>query len=57
MKKLKYGQQIGQNQNNMSGLRMKIRKSIGYEFNPIFNEIIRQKMIDFSTGELALTGS
>ena len=41
----------------MSGLRMKIRKSIGYEVNPIFNEIIKQKMIDFSTGELALTGS
>jgi hypothetical protein len=36
---------------------MKIRKSIGYEVNPIFNEIIKQKMIDFSTGELALTGS
>jgi len=33
------------------------RKSIGYEANPRFNEIIKQKMIDFSTGELALTGS
>ena len=57
MKKLKYGQQIGQNQNNMSGLRMKIRKRIGYEINPSFNEIIIQKMIDFNMDELYLTGS
>ena len=33
------------------------RKSIGYEVNPSFNEIIKQKMIDFSIDELALTGS
>ena len=33
------------------------RKSIGYEINPSFNEIIKQKMIDFSINELALTGS
>ena len=57
MKKLKYGQQIGQNQNNMSGLRMKIRKKIGYEINPSFNEIIIQKTIDFNMDELYLTGS
>jgi len=36
---------------------MKIRKSIGYEVNPIFNEIIKQKMIDFNMDELYLTGS
>jgi hypothetical protein len=41
----------------MSGLRMKIRKSIGYEVNTIFNEIIKQKMIDFNMDELYLTGS
>jgi DNA modification methylase len=33
------------------------RKSIGYEINPSFNEIIKQKMIDFSIDELSLTGS
>ncbi len=33
------------------------RKSIGYEVNPSFNEIIKQKMIDFSIDELSLTGS
>jgi len=32
------------------------RKSIGYEVNPSFNEIIKQKMINLSTGELTLTG-
>ena len=32
------------------------RKSIGYEINPSFNEIIKQKMINLSTGELTLTG-
>ena len=33
------------------------RKSIGYEINPSFNEIIKQKLIDFSIDELSLTGS
>ncbi len=33
------------------------RKSIGYEINPRFNEIIKQKMIDFCIDELSLTGS
>jgi DNA modification methylase len=33
------------------------RKSIGYEINPSFKEIIKQKMIDFSSDELSLTGS
>jgi len=36
---------------------MKIRKRIGYEVNPIFNEIIKQTMIDFNMDELYLTGS
>ena len=30
------------------------RKSIGYEINPSFNEIIKQKMVDFSTDKLSL---
>ena len=33
------------------------RKSIGYEVNSSFHEIIKQKMINLSTGELSLTGS
>ena len=33
------------------------RKSIGYEINTRFNEIIKQKMVDFSSDELSLTGS
>ena len=31
-------------------------KSIGYEVNPSFYEIIKQKIIDFSSDELSLTG-
>ena len=33
------------------------RKSIGYEINSSFSKIIKQKMIDFSSDELSLTGS
>ena len=33
------------------------RKSIGYEINSSFHEIIKQKMIDFSTEDLSLAGS
>ena len=33
------------------------RKCIGYEINSSFHEIIKRKMIDFSTDDLSLTGS